>query len=149
MRVVNNYGYLKFYPKTVGQINAFMRFFGVELFAKGNYFTFESLLSLPRYSVLGAPYGNLNALVNFEGRSAEEVLQANEFVYHITSDALVDINSVIGNAEPWPATFYFTYDAPLIQAGFKNSQGKRISGYSGEILDPNYVLRMDEVFYHE
>ncbi len=91
MRVVVRHGHFAFYPRDRDEVLHFRRKFGFMLFAEEDYFTFFSLLNLPKYSLIGSPYGLLGtpALLTFAGSHAHEVMRANRFVYSMKTLTIV------------------------------------------------------------
>lgn len=82
MRIVCEKGFYKFFPQTTGEITRFQTKYGANLKECDEYFTFESLASLPNFSIQGQPYvGVAPALVTYAGKR-EEVMTKNGLSYY-------------------------------------------------------------------
>ncbi len=93
MRVVVRHGHFAFYPRDREEVLKFRRRFGFMLFAEDDYFTFISLVNLPKYSLIGIPYGLLGtpALITYAGSHPYEVMRANRFVYSMKTLTIVPV----------------------------------------------------------
>ena len=127
------HGFLEYRPQRSTDLKRFERLQRVKLVPEKDYFTFEGLVNLPRYSLQGSPYKNLIGVVNYEGRDAAEVMRENGFVYHYATKLLILKELVLTTANI-PATQDRSI-APscFIQPGAVLQNGKRLVGYEGEI----------------
>lgn len=147
MRVLCRHGHLAFYPRTAADVIKFCDFFGVELQRVDDYYTFEPLAELERYSLTGKLYGTLPALTTYEGRAPWEVMRENGFVYHLETEALLAKESVFVKINPPFVGDFFLAETPLIQPGSRNAAGQQILSYSGEFVDGLFQLRVTEFGY--
>ena len=138
MKVVCRHGFFKFYPRTESDLQTFMRLTGLTLVPEQDYFTFEALQGLPRYSLAAQLFGTLPATVTYEGRDASKVMRENGFVYNVTLGILVATASIFTIASLKQTTNYILVPGVLIQPGAIVSpisffSGQRVMSYSGEI----------------
>lgn len=133
MMVHCRHGFFEYYPQRSTDLQRFERIQKVKLFAERDYFTFEGLLNLERFSLQGSVYNNLPALVTYEGRDAAEVMQENGFVYHLATEVLIPKDLVLTTV-----TIPQTLDCAIapscfVQPGAILQNGQRLVSYSGEI----------------
>lgn len=143
MKVVCRYGHVALYPSTKGDVVRFQNLFKVQLYRVDDYFTFLGLttlsltagiVGLPRWSQIGRLFGNLPALVTFEGREPWDVMKANDFVYSFVTKLLVPRASIVGTITLSQTLDCASASSPLIQPGsLIPAQGTIIVGYSGFI----------------
>lgn len=133
MIVSVSHGFFKFFPTDATQVAQFERIFGIKLFKERDYFTFEELLDLPRWSIAGAMYGNLPAVATFEGREPSDVLRANQFVYSVSTKLLVPALTVISTATLNKTLDYIVSPRVFLQPGVRIQTGQRVLGYHGAI----------------
>lgn len=130
MKVVCRHGHFAFYPEAPDDIGRFETLFKMVLKAERDYYTFEALAGLPRWSQILKTYGNLPAIKTFEGEHPWEVMKANRFVYSLTLELLVPLATAVGRANIFRSQFYDFCAASLIQPG------SIVTGYKpGIILD--------------
>lgn len=146
MRVICEHGYYKFYPRNEIEVSKLCQFYGVELFRKDDYYTFEALLDLPSFSLKGHDFGNLIALENFEG-APWEVMRANGFVYSLSAKALVLASSITLAFESVLSEFFSIVDTPLIQSGAVTSLGSRVLSFDAEFSFSDLSLKVLGVEY--
>jgi len=138
VKVIARHGFIEYYPQKADDLQVFRRLFDVTLVAEKNYFTFEALAELPRYSIAGALYAGLPALVTYEGRDASEVMRENNFVYSMALKTLVPTVAIVGTIELPQTQNYAMAKGPFVQPGsLLGVIGGRIVGYEGW-LDLDY-----------
>lgn len=133
MKVVCRHGYFSFYPGTEVDVWRFMRIFKRKLISQYNYFTFESLAGLPRYSLTAQIFGNLPALVTYEGRHASEVMRENGFVYDMRTGLLSPSITITSLMKLPQSLDYAVAPSPLVQPGSIMPNGQRINSFIGEL----------------
>lgn len=150
MRVVCRHGHFSFYPTRAGQLSSFCETYSITLVRVDDYYTFEPLSELPRYSILGRVYGNLPALSTFEADHAWKVMKQNRFVYNIELGLLVPVATVLGLVSIPLIRYFFTSQRALVQPGLINkANGQRIVSYDAEIMHPLQHLRIGSLEYEE
>lgn len=140
------HGFFEYYPQRKTDRKLFERLLRVELVSERDYFTFEGLEGLDRYSLQGSLYKNLPALATFEGHDAAEVMRENGFVYHLQTGLLVPYQVVLSTL-----TIKQTQDCAIapscfVQPGAILQNGQRLLSYEGEIdLDTQrlYIYSME------
>lgn len=147
MRVLCRHGHIAFFPRIASEVSRFCRYFGVELIRVEDFFTFEPLVELDRYSLVGKTYGNLPAVETFEGENPWQVMKENGFVYHIASGLLLSKTSIAVKINPPLVGDFFIAESPLIQPGSRNAAGQQILSYDGEFIDGIFQLRVREFSY--
>lgn len=147
MRVLCRHGYFSFYPKRARDVARYARFFDQALVRVSDFYTFEALAELPRYSLTAKVFGNLPALTTYEGRGPWDVMRENGFVYHIQSKLLVPKLTVIGVVQSPRSDSYGISPAPLIQPGTRDASGEQILSYDAEFIQDSVQLKLIEVDY--
>lgn len=142
MRVVCRHGHFAFYPQTSEDVGRFTSFYRAELFREDDYYTFASLVGLPRYSIAGAPYGSLVALTTFEGRHAWEVMRENGFVFDLTTKLLMPKAAVIGLADISRSSYYYLKQNALIQPGARTRLAQQVISYDGDLEIRTQLLKI-------
>lgn len=137
MRVVVRHGHFAFYPQERRDALRFQRVFGLKLVTENDYFTFEGLKDLPRWSQTARPYGNLIALQTFEGRHASEVMAKNGFVFSLSTKLLVPYQAVTQILKLPQGNDYVVAPKVLVQPGSVLTTGNVLLGYTG-IIDLDY-----------
>ncbi len=145
LKVVCRHGHFAFYPNLPRDIARFARFFDQDLVSVEDFFTFEPLAELPRYSLVVKPFGNLPAIVTYEGRNAWDVMRENSFVYDLTLKILVPKVSIISIMELPRSDSYFISPAPLVQPGTLDKLGNRFMSYQGEFFQDSFQLKISAV----
>lgn len=145
MRVRCIHGYFIFEETRVGQISDFMSYFGLTLFPKDNYYTFEKLIDAPKYSLLGKPLLGFNAIETFEGEPWQ-VFEKNQVIYDFTLDQLIPISSVTKSAIVKPSGNRF-YSPGLILPGSLTAEGMRIKDYAAWFSRDRLTWLYTEVSY--
>lgn len=137
MRVLVRHGHFAFYPQNNSEVWHFRRLFKLELFPEQDYYTFQGLLGLPRWSQLGRLYGPLPAIKNYEGRNASEVMRENGLVYSLATGLIIPFAGVTTTVALPQSRDYAIAPKPLIQPGsiLTNTvtPGNRILGYEGHL----------------
>lgn len=147
MRVIVRHGHFTFYPRDSEDVARFTQYFQTELVPEDDYFTFPALKGLPRYSIAPKPFGNLPAVVTYEGRRAWDVMRENEFVYDVTTELLVPALAVVHLASLAQATYYWVVQRTLLQPGAILPTGQRLLSYDAEFLQDWQQLRLRSVGY--
>lgn len=123
-----NHGFFIFKETKSGQVSDFMNMTGLKLAPKEDYYTFQSLVSAPYYSLSGKEFLGYKALKTFEGKPWE-VFQANSVVYDFNSDQMKLITSVTNNVIIRPAGNRF-FSPGLILPGSLTDKGQRVKDYA-------------------
>lgn len=127
------HGFLEYYPQTKREKGIFERIQGVTLKQEKDYFTFEGLIDLPRYSLQGSLYANLPALVTYEGRDASDVMRENGFVYHLATELLIPASLVLTTVTIPKTQDCWVAPSCFVQPGAVLQNGRRLVSYEGEI----------------
>lgn len=133
MKVLCRNGHFAFYPKDRKEVLRFQTLFDLELVAEDDYYTFESLAGLPRWSQTLVPFGNLPAVATYEGRHPHEVMRANEFVYSLATSLLVPRSTISETVRLSQTQECSIAPKPLIQPGAILTTGNVLLGYVGEL----------------
>lgn len=133
MKVVCRQGHFAFYPADKGEVIRFQRLFKLGLVAERDYFTFDGLEGLPRWSQAGRLFGTLPAVVTFEGEHAWEVMRENAFVYSLATGFLVPSSTVVQSVNLRQTLDSALAPKPLIQPGAVMTDGNILLGYRGEL----------------
>lgn len=137
MKIVCRHGHFALYPSGVREVQRFMRIFDLAIYAEEDYYTFEALQDLPRWSQLGLPYGDLVAIQTYEGRRAWEVMRENQFVFSLGLETLAPLATVTQSVTLGQTLDCTVAPSPLVQPGAFVTPGVRLTGYTGE-LDLQY-----------
>lgn len=125
-------GFIKFFPQEPEDLVKFARTFKIDLVREDDYFTFENLVGLPRYSIAGLPYAELLANKTYEGRHPSDVMLQNTFVYSLLLKRLVPMATVPNSVSIKESLWYGVTPAAFLQPGSRvNGSTKRILSYSG------------------
>lgn len=133
MKVVCRHGHFAFYPSLKEDVIRFQRLFKLPLYNVDDYYTFLGLSNIPRWSQVARPFGNIPALVTYEGRKPWDVMKANDFVYSLATGLLVPRGTIIGQAKVRQTLDCSIYDRPLLQPGLMFQPGVFIIGYQAMI----------------
>jgi len=128
MNLKVKHGYFMFRETKVGQISDFMSLTGVSLVPKDDYYTFESLLDAPEYSLIGGTVLNAAAIATFEGKPWE-VFEENSLVYNFSTDLVVPILTIVQKTTISPAGNRFISPG-LILPGSVTDDGSRVKDYA-------------------
>lgn len=129
MKVKCNHGYFIFEETEVGQISDFSYITGKKIIARENYYTFEPLTRVDKYSLKAKPILNLPAIKTFEGEPWE-VLEANGFVYDFRTDIIVPIASIVLTTTLNLVGNRYISQGLLLPGCFDQS-GRKIKSFSG------------------
>jgi len=146
MRILCQHGFHKFIPRQPGDLSVFASVYGLTLVRKEDYYTFERLADLEKYSLEGLAYSNLVANSNYEGQPWE-VMKENGFVYNILTGLLVLKSTIKIQIDPPVLKRYLLSETPLIQAGSKNKFSQTVLSYDGEFLFDTMQFRLNGVEY--
>lgn len=149
MRVLCRHGHFAFYPRNAEEVGRFNRFFDVELQRQDDFYTFEALADLPRFSLTGLTFGNLPALETFEGRNPWEVMAENDFVYSLATGLIVPKLSITIQIKMAQSGYYTIAQTPtpIIQPGTYDQSGQQILSYDAEYDQDLNRLRVLEFDY--
>ncbi len=147
MRVLCRHGHFAFYPDNAEDVARYCRFFDIELVRSGDFYTFEALADLPRYSLQVKPFGGLPAITTYEGRGPWEVMRENGFVYNVLLERLVPKLTIIGVLQAPRSDSYFISPTPLFQPGVRDSSGQQILSYDAEFIPETSKLKIIQVAY--
>jgi hypothetical protein len=139
------HGFFIFEESTAGEISRFMSLFNLNIQAEKNYFTFESLLDAPTYSIAGGTYLGADAIKTFEG-SPWEVMRENNLVYDFTKDEVVPLTTITQRVQIQRAANYFL-SSGLILPGSLNDGGSRVKDYAAWYLFDSAKFKYSEVSY--
>lgn len=138
MNVICRHGFIKFFPDQPEQVIRFRRLTGISLVSEHDYFTFEALIGLPRYSIKGMPYAGLPAIKTYEGRDASEVFRENDLVYELESKTVIPTTAILNSIALSETLSYAVAPGPFIQPG------ARLQGaFGGRIVSYNAWLSLD------
>jgi hypothetical protein len=140
-----NHGYYKFYEETPEEIAKFNTFYGQDLTAKDDYYTFAALKDLEKYSIKGALYGALTALESFEGE-IWEVMRKNGFVYDFLNKVL-SFKSITGGYFKARQLYGFNVHTGLLLPGSFSDDNIKITGYHCKVSLSNLIFNYTEFFY--
>ncbi len=133
MRVVCRHGHIALFPSDRTDVLKFERIFKIDLFDVEDFYTFEGLSDLPRWSQIARPFGGLPATATFEGQNPWDVMRANDFVFSLTTETLVPRATVVTSAKIKQTLDCAFFPRPLIQPNALIAPGKWLIGYQGEI----------------
>ena len=129
MKILCEKGYYKFYPDNIVELRRFIEKYGVALIQCEDYFTFEPLASLPKFSIAGQFYSGLNfATKTFSGKR-EEVMAANGYSYNQMTKSLTLIPALLPYKMDYSFSNYIVMSS-LPQAYFRENFGI-ITGFYG------------------
>lgn len=137
MRVVCRSGHFAFYPEARDDVMRFKRLTGVNLYGVEDYFTFLALKDLPRWSQTGRLFGNLPALLTYEGREPWDVMSENDFVHSLATGLLVPRTTIVETLTLPQTNNYAIAPWILVQPGTFFTVGvlevNVLTGYQGHI----------------
>lgn len=139
------HGFFYIYEEKAGQVSAFSSLFGLPILPKNDFYTFQPLLGVQKYSLIGKNILNLPAVKTFEGTEGE-VFEANSFVYDFTTGLLKNINSVTTIVRIKQAGTYFVSNG-LILPGSVTADGGRVKDYSARYSRDTQRFYYSEVTY--
>lgn len=129
MKLKCYHGFFIFEETRVGQISDFIRFTGLKISPREDYFTFDKLLSVQCYSIKGQTVsGSPPALKTFSG-NPWEVFEANQLVYNFNTDQIVSKSSIVQKTRINASGNKYVSPG-LILPGSTDQNGKKILGYS-------------------
>lgn len=137
MRVICNHGFVKFYPQQPEDLVRFKRKLGIDLYSERDYFTFEALLDLPRFSIAAMPYEGVPAIKTFEGRDASDVMRENRLVYSMELETIIPVDAVIAVTDLAQSLNYAIISGPFLEPG------ARLSGTVQRVVSYNGWLSLD------
>lgn len=130
-------GFIKYYPQEREDLIRFKSIFGIDLYREDDYFTFENLIGIPRYSIAGMPYAGILAVKTYEGRHASDVMRENGFVYNLELEAIVPMLALPNSVNMVETLNYATTPKAFIQPG------ARLDGRTTRILSYSAWLSLD------
>lgn len=139
------HGYFMFTETTVGQVSDFMSLTGLKLAPRDGYYTFETLLNAPLYSLKGKKIITYPAIKTFEGEPYE-VFEANGVIYDFNADEIKPILSIKQNTVIKTAGNYFVSNG-LILPGSVTADGSRVRDYSAWFSRKTLAWNYSEVSY--
>ncbi len=145
MRIKCLHGYFIFKETRVGQISDFIRYSGLSLVPKLDYFTFETLEPCPEYTLSCKDFLGAAATKTVEGKPWE-LFKENGVVYDFTKDILVPILSVAKVTEIRPAGEKLLSPG-LILPGSVTVDGDRVMNYSAWFSMTRLSFQYSEVTY--
>ena len=143
MKIICENGFYKFYPSNLVDIRRFFEKYGTRLVQCEDFYTFEALANLPKYSIATQPYAGLIATKTCSGKR-EEVMAKNLFTYNQSLKAVAPIASVVGKIDYSYANYWIMSNLP--QAFFYDNFGIIIGFYGWVNLD--YMkFNIDQFYY--
>lgn len=138
MKIINEFGYYKFYPESENELLFFSERFGVDLVRVGDYYTYPVLAALPDYSIQGAPYGGIAAKINYAGTPAE-VFAQNGLKYDTENGKIIS-NDTVEPVGEQPTNYNWVVIG--VPPAFAETADKRlITGYQGFMnVVKNYTI---------
>jgi hypothetical protein len=133
MKVLCRHGFFEYYPQAATDLKRFERLQRITLVPEKNYFTFEGLIGLDRFSLQGSLYKNLPALTTFEGRDAAEVMRENGWVYHLGTELLIPKELVLTTVILPLTMDCIVAPSCFVQPGAVLQNGSRLLSYEGTI----------------
>lgn len=127
MKIICDKGFYKFYPSSLADIRRFFDKYGMRLVQCEDFYTFEALATLPKYSILGQSYAGLVATKTCSG-SREEVMAKNLLTYNQATKSVAPIPSVVGKMDYSYSNYFVMSNLP--QAFFYDNFGI-ITGFYG------------------
>lgn len=132
MRVLVRHGHFAFYPTKREDALHFQRLFKLALVREGDFYTFEGLQGLPRWSQVGRLFGTLPATATYEGRGPWDVMAANDWVYSLGTGLLIPTATVSETVEITQSRDFAIAGKPLIQPGaVLTGDANVLLGYEG------------------
>lgn len=147
MKINCRHGFFIFEESRGGELSEFVSLFGLELEARGSYFTFSDLVDAPDFSIKGKKYLDLPALTTFAGEPWE-IFEANEWVYNYDTGLLTPIASITQMVTIQEAGRYFISQG-LILPGSLTAEGKRVKDYAAWFSPDTLKFKYSEVGYVE
>lgn len=146
MRIRSLHGYFILDEAFAGEISQFMsKFFGFNIVAKDDYFTFKTLAAAPTYALAGGKYMGALATDTVEGKPWE-VMRANKLVYNFLIDQVVPIGTIVRTFNLDQAGNYFLSNG-LILPGSLDGQGKRVTDFVGYHILETGRFKYSEVLF--
>lgn len=106
-----------------------MALFGFDIVRTDRFFTFAALEDAPTHTFAGSTYLGAAATINYEGEPWE-IMRENELVYDFANDEVVAIDSLTQKVTISQSSEYY-FSNGLLMPGSMNSEGERVSDYSG------------------
>jgi hypothetical protein len=144
MKIICENGFYKFYPSSLADIRRFYDKYGVRLVQCEDYYTFEALSLLPKYSIAGQSYGGLIAIKTCSG-NRESVMSKNLFTYNQATKSVAPIPSVIGKMDYSYSNYFIMSNLP--QAYFYDNFGV-ITGFYGWVNMDYLKYNIDQFIYY-
>jgi len=144
MRVICRHGHFSFYPQYPDELARFAVLIGRTLVRKDDYYTFEELAELEKYSINGTLNGSMVSTVTYEGQPWE-VMKENNMVYSLEFGFIVSKTAILSMVKLTEVGSYWIANVPLIQPGSLNYLGLRIMSYDGELDLATSMLKIFEV----
>lgn len=149
MKIRCLHGYFIFEETRPSQVSDFMRFSGLELVPKGEYFTLADLEGAPEYSFKNRPIEigltPIPATANFAGKPWE-VFEANEMVYDFVNGLLRPISAITQLVSIDDAANRYVAHG-LILPGSITVEGKRVRDYAAHFSRETQRFLYTEVTY--
>jgi len=143
VKVICENGFYKFYPSNLVDISRFFEKYGLRLMPCEDFYTFEALANLPKYSIAGQPYAGLIATKTCSGRR-EDVMAKNFFTYNQSIKALSPIALVVGKMDYSYSNYFIMSNLP--QAFFYDNFGI-ITGFYGWVNMDYFKFNIDQFYY--
>jgi hypothetical protein len=145
MKVDCIHGYFIFNEDKAGELSRFLSLYEFDLLKKDDFWTFETLIDAPKYSIEGGTFLGAPCSKTFEGQPWD-VMRENGLVYDFINDAVVPISTIIIRPNLFAAANYF-FSSGLIMPGSVKDDGKRVTDYAARYLFDTVKFKYSEVIY--
>lgn len=147
MKINCRHGFFIFEENRGGELSEFISLFGLDLEARGSYFTFSDLVDAPDFSITGKLYMNLPGVKTFAGMPWE-IFEANQWVYNYDTGLLTPIASITSLVTIYESGNYF-FSEGLILPGSLTAEGKRVKDYAAWFSTDTMKFKYSEVSFVE
>jgi len=142
MKIRCIHGYFIFEEEASGEVSDFMSFFGVELVALENFYTFATLAEAKDYAIIGGMYLGAPVTKTYEGKPWE-IMRENNLTYHFNNDLVQPIETITDTTDIQQSGSYFVARGLIIPGALLN--GTRIKSYSGFYIFDQQKFKYTEV----
>lgn len=145
MRITCLHGYFIIREDALGEVAKFNSYYGLDLVAKDDYYTFELLAGAPEYSQAALAFLDYPALTTYAGKPWE-IMERNGLVYDFTLRSLRPVLSVTLLASI-TRTHSDWISRGLILPGSLLKDLSRIVGYQGGVDLSTFNYYYSEITY--
>jgi hypothetical protein len=143
LKITCRHGFFIFEESRGGELGEFTSLYGLELAARGRYFTFADLVDAPDFSIKGLTYLNLPGKKTFAGEPWE-IFEANEWIYNYDTGKLAPIASITNVVTLYQTGTYF-FSEGLILPGSVTADGSRVKDYAAWFSSDSQKFKYSEV----